>query len=67
MTDDEAIWHARPAEELYDLAKDADEQCSVAEDADYAQVRNELNQRLTDWMHATGDPLLNGPVPRPQS
>lgn len=65
MTDDEAIWGPRPPEELYDLQADPHEMRDLALDEEHAAVRSQLCRRLADWMYQTGDPLLDGPVPRP--
>lgn len=51
--------------ELYDLTGDPGETINLAEDARYAAVREALEQRITDWMHGTGDPLLSGVVEAP--
>jgi N-sulfoglucosamine sulfohydrolase len=51
-------------EKLYDLAFDPNEANNLAEDPDYADVRDELSGRLHDWMQQTEDPLLDGdPTP----
>jgi hypothetical protein len=51
--------------ELYDLSKDPLQQVNVATYADYADVLEQMNQRLLRWMEDTDDPLLRGPVSRP--
>jgi N-sulfoglucosamine sulfohydrolase len=53
----------RPPEELYDRATDPLEQINVAGDPPYADEFARLGSLVTDWMHATDDPLLHGPVP----
>jgi N-sulfoglucosamine sulfohydrolase len=55
----------RPRLELYDLIMDPTEMRNLAEVDDFAQVRDELDARLNEWMLTTGDPLLDGPVPVP--
>jgi N-sulfoglucosamine sulfohydrolase len=51
-------------EKLYDLGFDPNEANNLAEDPDYADVRDELSGRLHDWMQQTEDPLLDGdPTP----
>jgi arylsulfatase A-like enzyme len=69
----------RPEEELYDLEADPHEQTNLASDRpmyepqsagsdphpDYVDVLDDLRERLDDWMEATDDPLLDGPVPYP--
>lgn len=49
----------RPAEELYDLAADPDQQLNVAADARYAATKRELSERLLNELKATGDPRAN--------
>lgn len=51
--------------ELYDLQQDPLEMENVAEDAEYAEVRRDLEARLYEWMRDTNDPLLDGPVAAP--
>ena len=48
-------YHARPAEELYDLAVDPDEQHNLAGDPQHAAVLGALRGELEHWMHAQGD------------
>ncbi|MBE0535979.1 MAG: sulfatase [Phycisphaerae bacterium] len=50
----------RPMEELYDLRKDPDYLRNVAEDPDYARIRQDLAKRLMDTLEATGDPRVQG-------
>ncbi len=64
MTDDEAFWGRRPAEELYDLEADPQERNNLASDAGMREIKRGLELQLIDWMAATGDPLLKGPVER---
>jgi len=61
MKDDEAIWSPRPAEEFYDLLKDPGERRNLSGHPEMATLR----EALEAWMRDTGDPLLQGPVPRP--
>jgi N-sulfoglucosamine sulfohydrolase len=56
----------RPAEALYDRYHDPNEANNLAKDSDYEAVREELTGRLCEWMERTEDPLLNGPVPKPE-
>ncbi len=53
----------RPAEELYDLAADPWERVNLAADPAHRALREELSATLRDWQEATGDPLLDGPLP----
>ena len=46
----------RPAEELYDCAKDPHQMRNVADDPAYAKVKGELRGELEAWMLATADP-----------
>jgi len=45
----------RLAEELYDLRKDHDELNNLANDPEYAEIKNELRTKLLDWMRSQGD------------
>jgi arylsulfatase A-like enzyme len=60
-------WRERPAaaEQLYDLLFDPNEMQNLIDDPRFAGVATALRARLADWMAATGDPLLAGPVPLP--
>ena len=55
----------RPRLELYDLIMDPAEMRNLAELEEFAPVRDELDDRLREWMVQTRDPLLDGPVPVP--
>lgn len=48
-------YHARPAEELYDLKTDPDEQHNLASDPTQAARLKELRTELEAWMHTQGD------------
>ena len=50
----------RPAEELYDLRNDPDYLVNVAEQPEYAAVREELSGRLMNILISTGDPRVTG-------
>jgi len=54
----------RPAEELYDLHADPDENVNLAADPAHKAVRDELADKLETWMRDTGD-FLPGPMPTP--
>lgn len=53
----------RPRIELYDLAKDPDEINNVADDPDYAEIREDLESRLMNELKRVEDPrvLLDDP------
>jgi uncharacterized sulfatase len=59
-------WHydlafgKRPAEELYDLAKDPDQVHNLAADPAYAKQKQELAQRLLRLLTDAGDPRVSG-------
>jgi N-sulfoglucosamine sulfohydrolase len=55
----------RPRVELHDLLLDPGELRNLAGDPELGAVREDLERRLHDWMVATDDPLLHGPVPPP--
>jgi N-sulfoglucosamine sulfohydrolase len=61
MTADEELWAARPAEEFYDLLADPGERLNLKDHPELPAMRT----ALLDWMKKTGDPLLDGPIPRP--
>src|SRR5215475_4574108 len=46
----------RPAEEFYDLCKDAGQLNNVAERAEYGKTKKQLRAALDKWMRETGDP-----------
>ena len=50
----------RPAEELYDLAKDPGEVTNLAADPAHAAVLADLRGRLAGWRTATHDPWMQG-------
>jgi arylsulfatase A-like enzyme len=50
----------RPAEELYDLKKDPQQQTNVAGKADYRSARERLSSDLDRRLRQTGDPRLTG-------
>jgi arylsulfatase A-like enzyme len=50
----------RPAEELYDLAKDPHQLRNVAGQTEYADVQARLGGQLDGWMKRTGDPRADG-------
>jgi N-sulfoglucosamine sulfohydrolase len=50
----------RPAEELYDLAKDPYQMNNVAEKGEYAEAKKRLRGDLDRWMKDTADPRAAG-------
>ena len=56
---------SRPEEELYDLKNDPLEQRNLAEDPGHRGIVDDLRRRVQEWMEATDDPLLQGPVEPP--
>lgn len=67
MADDESIWSARADEKLYDLTVDSAETDNRLGDPSLSEVRDQLRRRLQQWMQATNDPLLKGPIVRRSS
>lgn len=51
--------------ELYDLQADPGEEKNLSGMSETAEVEKEMVNLLRDWMQATGDPLLMGPVASP--
>jgi len=60
-------WASLPVarERLHDLFFNPGEGRNSIDDPAYADVLADLRARLEDWMVATDDPLLHGPVPPP--
>ncbi len=52
----------RPPEELYDLAADPLERTNLATDPAHADEVARLRGLVDEWMRATDDPLLRGPI-----
>lgn len=50
----------RPAEELYDLAKDPDALENIAQKKDYQKIKKQLQAQLNTWRKQTSDLSLNG-------
>ena len=53
------IFGRRPAEELYDLARDPHQLNNVAAAPDYAAALSHLRGRVDKWMQSTSDPRLD--------
>ena len=51
--------------ELFDLHADPNEQTNLADHPQTATIQANLGARVINWMRATGDPLLDGPVESP--
>jgi len=54
-----------PVVQLFDLEKDPNEFNDVAEDPSYKEIRDELSEKLWQWMEDVNDPSLEGPLPSP--
>ncbi len=52
----ELCFEKRPAEELYDLARDPYQMTNVAQNPDFAAARRKLRAELDQWMQETADP-----------
>ena len=50
---------------IYDLIFDPNERNNLAAEPGSENILAGMRIRLDNWMHRTGDPLLNGPVPAP--
>jgi len=46
----EAMWHPKPIEELYDLKDDPQELNNLAESPEFAEVKERLHSKMTDWI-----------------
>ena len=57
-------YHARPAEELYDLAADPHEQHNLAVDSHYAARLKKMRVRLDQWLRDQSDQLKVYAAPR---
>jgi arylsulfatase A-like enzyme len=69
LADDKAAailkrYHARPAEELYDLTADPHEQRNLAGDASHAQALARLRKDLDAWLQTQGDTAKLSVEPR---
>ncbi|HEV2727518.1 MAG TPA: hypothetical protein VGV34_04440, partial [Solirubrobacterales bacterium] len=54
-----------PEEQLYDLLFDPNELNDLSTEPSRQETLAGLRERLLEWMRATEDPLLDGPVPEP--
>jgi N-sulfoglucosamine sulfohydrolase len=55
-----------PREALHDLRFDPVEAHNLIDAPHCAEIAEEMRERLDEWMRATEDPLLDGPVPAPE-
>jgi N-sulfoglucosamine sulfohydrolase len=55
----------RPRVELYDLEKDPHEQKNLASLPEFADIEQDLSEKLIRWMKETGDQALTGSISRP--
>ncbi len=53
--------HTNLMDELYDLANDPGETRNLYAQPQHADVRDQLQARLTDWMRSIDDPILKSP------
>jgi N-sulfoglucosamine sulfohydrolase len=53
----------KPEEMLFDLYLDPVEQVNLAHDEQYRAIKQQLAQKLDEWMRETDDPILKGDVP----
>lgn len=51
------VWNPQDIDELYDLNADPHEMTNLADRAEFADTRDELQERLMAWMRDIGDPL----------
>jgi len=66
LTDRGFLERERPREALYDVYHDPNERENLADDPAHRDVRDAMAGRLEAWMERTDDPLLDGPVPKPE-
>lgn len=59
----ELCFGKRPAEELYDLAKDPHQINNVATNPEYSQILRRMALGLNRWMRASADPRSSGEEP----
>jgi arylsulfatase A-like enzyme len=50
----------RPAEELYDLKKDPDQMVNVAADANYLEIKKQMQDKMNKYLTETKDPRVVG-------
>ncbi|NHE58076.1 sulfatase family protein [Cyclobacterium plantarum] len=59
----EAAFEKNPEVQLYDIQSDPDCMNNLADDPDYAEIKEELRQALLAELRETGDPRVVGPDP----
>lgn len=61
-------WRDQPRDQemLFDLVFDPNEHNNLVGSSDYAEVLADMRRRLDEWMKATDDPILQGPIPAPE-
>ena len=57
-------YHQRPAEELYDLQFDPNEQRNLADDSQYSEKLLEMRKSMDDWLLQQGDQQKVDVAPR---
>ncbi|MFC2115866.1 hypothetical protein ACFLTU_05285 [Bacteroidota bacterium] len=53
----------RPSEELYEVHTDPGQIKNLANDPSYSEVREDLSQKLLEYLRETGDPRVEGKDP----
>lgn len=54
-------------DELYDLEADPEEKTNLFNNAKHREIRQQLQERLTQWQQGIDDPILRGPTPGGQN
>ncbi len=49
------FWERKPAEELYDLQSDPDEVHNLADSAEHADIKRQMNAALVEWITSVDD------------
>lgn len=56
-------YFANMLDELYDLENDPDEKKNLYDDPKQAEIRDQLQKRLTEWQQSIKDPILGKQIP----
>ncbi len=56
----------RPDEELYDLESDPNEIHNIANNPQFAKIKEELSSKLMEFLKSTNDPVLRGEIEEPE-